>query len=270
MRRPSVRSVTTRASQRLQALSRRTYTAAAGHLEPAGDLATAADVEAVPARRWALAPRLAVAAGVLVLLLGGTFALRTHLAGGGPVPVPVVEADAGPDVGEADEEAWADDGAPEVEPEPVAAGTPRDDEPGVVVHVVGQVHEPGVVALPAGARVTDAIAAAGGAADGADLAALNLARRVTDGEQVYVPVPGEAVPAAAAPAASGAANPGGVNLNTATLADLDALPGIGPVLAGRILDWRAEHGRFTLVEELGEVAGIGPALLGRLRDLVTV
>lgn len=156
----------------------------------------------------------------------------------------------------------------------------------VVVHVVGQVRKPGVVHLPGGARVADALSAAGGAAKGADLAALNLARPVSDGEQVYVPKPGETLPAPpgaqggtppGAGTGAGGTGPGGsgtgtgqVNLNTADLAELDSLPGVGPVLAQRILDWRAEHGRFSSVDELGEVSGIGEKLLARLKPKVTL
>lgn len=154
----------------------------------------------------------------------------------------------------------------------------------VVVHVVGQVNKPGLVRLQPGARVADALAAAGGARKGADLAALNLARPVADGEQVLVPRPGEAVPGPGAGGAAaggstggsgGGSGPGGaasglVNLNTAGLEELDSLPGVGPVLAQRILDWRTEHGRFTSVEELGEVSGIGEKLLARLKPKVTL
>src|SRR6478735_10608701 len=149
----------------------------------------------------------------------------------------------------------------------------------LVVHVVGQVARPGLVRLPAGSRVADAIEAAGGARRGADLSALNLARLVVDGEQVHVPKPGEVVPAAGAGASgpSGAAAGGGagapgalVSLNTADVAALDTLPGVGPVLAQRILDWRTEHGRFTSVDELGEVSGIGDKLMAQLRPKVTL
>lgn len=138
----------------------------------------------------------------------------------------------------------------------------------LVVHVAGLVHTPGVVRLPAGARVLDAVEAAGGARDGVDLTGLNLARLVTDGEQVFVGV---------SPPAGAAATPGAgesesklVNLNTATNDQLEALPGIGPALAGRIMAWRDEHGRFASVDELQEVSGIGPATFAELADLVTV
>ncbi len=138
----------------------------------------------------------------------------------------------------------------------------------LVVHVVGQVLRPGLVRLRQGARVADAIAAAGGARPGADLNALNLARPVVDGEQVHVPKPGEEVSrppsAPPSPAGSGGAGsglPAVVDLNSADAAGLDALPGVGPVLAQRILDWRTEHGRFSSVDELGEVSGIGDKLM---------
>ncbi|MEO6791883.1 MAG: ComEA family DNA-binding protein [Ornithinibacter sp.] len=149
-----------------------------------------------------------------------------------------------------------------------------------MVHVVGQVRSPGVLRLPAGSRVSDAVAAAGGATARAELSGINLARLLLDGEQVRVPAPGEEVPEPAAPAGGGGAGVGGggasaatggvVSLNTADLAGLDTLPGVGPVLAQRILDWRVEHGRFTTVDELSEVSGIGEKLLARLRPLVSV
>lgn len=141
----------------------------------------------------------------------------------------------------------------------------------VVVHVAGMVAAPGVYALPEGARVADAIDAAGGAAPGADLTAVNLARRIVDGEQIAIGVAG--APAGGGPdAASGDVPAAGaaVDLNTADAAALDALPGVGPVLAQRILDWRRDNGRFASVEQLGEVPGIGPATLSRLAPLVRV
>lgn len=153
----------------------------------------------------------------------------------------------------------------------------------VVVHVVGQVKQPGVQELPVGARVSQAVEAAGGATKGADLSRVNLARVLVDGEQVRVPAPGDPVDTSeltgpGAPAggggaggAGGAAGGGGlVPLNSADLAALDTLPGVGPVLAQRILDWRTQHGRFTSVDELGEVSGIGEKLLTQLTPLVTL
>ena len=139
------------------------------------------------------------------------------------------------------------------------------------MHTVGQVRTPGLQRLPPGARVADAISAAGGATEEADLAAVNLARLLVDGEQVYVPARGESP--RTPPAGSGASDEssgGTMNLNTADVAALDTLPGIGPVLAGRIVAWRQQHGRFSAVDELGEVSGIGPALLSKIRDRVAV
>ncbi len=141
----------------------------------------------------------------------------------------------------------------------------------VVVDVEGRVRRPGLVRLPVGSRVADAVRAAGGATTGAVLSRLNLARVLVDGEQVLVPGPDDAVPAVSAgPAGSGSGPSGPIDLNTGTVEAFDTLPGVGPVLAGRIVAWRTEHGRFTSVDELGEVPGIGPKALERLRPLVRV
>ncbi|HEX8973731.1 helix-hairpin-helix domain-containing protein [Oryzihumus sp.] len=145
----------------------------------------------------------------------------------------------------------------------------------VVVDVVGQVRKPGVVRLAAGSRVLDAVTRAGGALPGADLAQVNLARVLVDGEQVLVPKPGQVVSSAPGPGATGAAGASGaaggvVDLNSADATTLDSLPGVGPVLAQRILDWRTEHGRFSSVDELGEVSGIGDKLMSQLRPKVRV
>ena len=243
------------------------YTATYGHpLEhPSPDAPTGP-------RRWQLSLRLAVVAAIAVAVLcAGVVARATLTAPAVPVvAMPVVAA-------------------PEPNGSPTAGGPaalPRPGDPAsadVVVHVIGQVAAPGVVRLPPGSRVVDAVQAAGGPGPGADLAGLNLARAVEDGEQIVVPTPGEVAAGQGAPTeANGGAGGGAtgdpaeggadrlIDLNTADLSALDALPGIGPVLAQRIVDWRAEHGRFTAVEELGEVAGIGETLFGRLRDLVRV
>ncbi|WP_433311881.1 helix-hairpin-helix domain-containing protein [Micromonospora sp. CA-269861] len=140
----------------------------------------------------------------------------------------------------------------------------------LVVAVAGKVRKPGLVRLPAGSRLADAVQAAGGALPGVDVALLNPARKVTDGELIVV---GVTPPAggAAGPAAGGAAPaPGPLNLNTATLAQLDALPGVGPVLAQRILTHRDQHGGFRSVGDLRQVDGIGDARYEQLKDLVTV
>ena len=166
--------------------------------------------------------------------------------------------------------------------DPAAADASLPDDPGavpaakpsapvvVVVAVGGKVRKPGLVELPAGARVADALQAAGGAKPGVDVAPLNLARKVTDGELIMVGVkapPGAAPPGPAAPGQSAG---GLVNLNTATLADLDTLPGVGPVLAQRILDARDAQGGFQAVGDLRKVSGIGTSRFEQLKDLVTL
>lgn len=143
----------------------------------------------------------------------------------------------------------------------------------LVVHVAGAVRRPGLVQLRAGARVADAVAAAGGAARNAELASVNLARPVVDGEQLVVLARGQG-PAVAAPPASGGTAAGSsgapIDLNSATLEQLDTLPGVGPVLAQRILDWRAKHGRFGSTDELREVSGIGESTFADIKPLVRV
>jgi competence protein ComEA len=137
------------------------------------------------------------------------------------------------------------------------------------VDVAGRVVHPGVVAVRPGARVIDALTAAGGTLPGTDLTSVDLARHVVDGEQILVGMPG-AVPAPADPGPAGStpgpASP--VDLNTATAAQLDALPGVGPVLAQRILDWRTAHGRFRSVDELRQVRGLSGKKFDDLRPLV--
>ncbi len=159
-----------------------------------------------------------------------------------------------------------------VSPAPIASASASTGT--LVVHVTGDVRHPGVVMLPAGSRVSDAIAAAGGLRPRGKLGGTNLARPVIDGERIDV----GAAPAGTGPTGSGgAAGPdagagagGLVDLNTATAAQLDTLPGIGPITAERIIAWRSEHGRFTAVEELTEVPGIGPKTLADLRPHVRV
>lgn len=156
----------------------------------------------------------------------------------------------------------------------------------VVVSVVGLVHTPGLVTLPAGARIADALDAAGGALDGADVVGLNMARRVADGEQIVVGIgaaPGRpvemgssivsdpvvtSVGAAAPEKDSGTTDV--IDLNTATVEQLDTLPGVGPVTAAAIVAWRDANGMFASVDQLGDVDGIGPARLDKLRDRVRV
>ena len=140
----------------------------------------------------------------------------------------------------------------------------------LLVHVLGAVARPGLVELSAGARVVDAVAAAGGFTAEADPAGVNLARPVVDGEQLVVLAVGQAPPPAAG-GASGGTGPSGdglVHLNTADVAALDTLPRIGPALAQRIIDWREANGPFTSVDQLSEVTGIGDAIFAGLVDRV--
>ena len=141
----------------------------------------------------------------------------------------------------------------------------------VTVDVAGKVRRPGVATLPAGSRVVDALRKAGGARGRVDLSALNLARVLVDGEQILVGRPAQpgglaASASTAAPDATGAL----VNINTATAEQLDTLPGVGPVTAQKILDWRAAHGAFSSVDELLEVDGIGEKTLADLAPHVTL
>lgn len=164
-----------------------------------------------------------------------------------------------------------------VTPGPSAPPTPAT----IFVHVLGAVRRSGLFELRAGARVMDAVAAAGGLTAKADPAGINLARPVGDGEQLYVPEVGETPPPAVAPAGKvGGAGAGGggaasavaapVNLNTATTAELETLPRIGPAMAQRILDYRAAHGRFASVDDLRNISGIGDKTIEALAGKVTV
>ncbi len=138
----------------------------------------------------------------------------------------------------------------------------------VTVHVTGAVGVPGVYELPLGARVDDAIAIAGGLTPDAQESSLNRAQVLVDAQQVYVPVAGEAAEPAAGGTAGGGV-PGPVNVNTASAAQLEELPGVGPALAGRIIEHR-ESQPFSSVEDLMDVPGIGPAILEKIRARVTV
>ena len=153
-----------------------------------------------------------------------------------------------------------------------AADAPADiGSAPILVHVLGAVARPGLVELAQGARVIDAVAAAGGFTAEADPAAVNLARPVVDGEQLAVLAVGQAPPQQPGSGGGGATGPtadGTVHLNTADLAALDTLPRIGPALAQRIIDWREANGPFTSVDQLLEVAGIGDAVFSGLADRV--
>jgi competence protein ComEA len=162
------------------------------------------------------------------------------------------------------------------EPEQAAAPLePVADAPAravLVVHVVGEVRRPGLYRLREGARVADAVRRAGGARAGGDLAALNLAAPLVDGIQVLVPsrasgTGGSSSAGSAATDGSGPTAP--VSLSSATVEELDELPGVGPITAQKIVDYRAEHGSFASVDDLDAVPGIGPTRIEQLRELVT-
>jgi competence protein ComEA len=153
---------------------------------------------------------------------------------------------------------------PRQEPVPVVSASTVVSSPSpteLVVAVSGQVARPGLIRLPPGSRVADAIQAAGGPLPGVDLSTVNLARKLNDGELIAVGV---------APGAADPATPSKVNLNTAALAELDTLPGVGPVLAQRIIDHRTKRGPFRTVDDLRQVDGIGVETFARLKDLVVV
>lgn len=208
--------------------------------------------------------RAAVGGVVVLVLLGFAAAVITSIVTPGGERVAVSSSsDGGPVGSDAGE---VDDGGPVADDAVVA------DEV-VLVHVAGAVANPGVVELADGARVLDALARAGGAADDADLTAVNLARVVVDGEQIVVPRVGEAPVAAPGVSGSGGAGsgaPGLVNLNAADATALETLPGVGPAIAAGIIAWRDENGPFRSVDELLAVSGIGEKTLDGFRDLVTV
>jgi competence protein ComEA len=155
-------------------------------------------------------------------------------------------------------------------PPPVVVASATAPVALLVVDVEGAVRTPGLVRLPAGSRVADALRAAGGVRPGTATTGLNLARKVVDGEQLLVGAVAPAGPAAG-PAAAGSPAPGALlDLNAATADQLDALPGIGPVLADRIVQWRTAHGRFTSVDQLREISGIGARKYDSIHSLVTV
>jgi competence protein ComEA len=228
--------------------------------------------------RWVPSRRAAAGLGLILLVAGLVAVLllwRAQPAARAAPPVHRIAATASP----FDASATAAPGAARAG---VVTGATSAATADVVVQVVGAVHRPGLVRLPAGSRVADAVRAAGGLTATAQEASVNLARVLVDGEQLLVqrrghpailPAPGPAVGSAGG--VGGGSAPGGsptapVDLNTATLEQLDGLPGIGPVLAQRILDWRTANGRFDSIDELGEVSGIGEAHLSDLRPLVVV
>lgn len=201
-------------------------------------------------------PRLRVTVGAAVALFIGAVAIAAILSftatGGGlqgTIGGPIADEVASGAGAETDSGDAAVSGAP------------------LLVHVLGAVSRPGLVELEAGARVVDAVAAAGGLTPEADPAGVNLARPVVDGEQLMVPVIGAVPPPDAAGGGAPAAD-GLVHLNTADAAELDTLPRIGPALAQRIIDWRDANGPFTSTEQLLDVAGIGDAVFAGLAERV--
>ncbi|MFT4110241.1 helix-hairpin-helix domain-containing protein [Propionicimonas sp.] len=213
-------------------------------------------VVARAAERVAGFTREHLAAVVVLLLVGCGWTVYTMLQARS-TPVAVATA---PSVAD----------APSVAVSPTPSATPPAK---VLVHVIGAVRSPGVVELAEGSRVTDAIAAAGGLTRTADTGQLNLAAVVADGSQVVVGTrskPGGEIRGAGGETGGGDGGTAKVSLNTATLEQLDTLPGVGPVTAQRILDWRKEHGRFAAVTELQEVEGIGPKTYADLAPNVRV
>jgi competence protein ComEA len=192
---------------------------------------------------------LAILAAVLAAAVGLTaFFTRT------PSPQPAGAVAASP--------------TPVLMPSPVASVRPSPSPSGeVVVEVVGKVHRPSVVTLPAGSRVQDALEAVGGARPGVDTSDQNLARVLTDGEQIRIGLE----PAPAQAQGPPTAQPGGVvDLNTASLEALQTIPGVGPVIAARIVTYREQNGGFRAVEELLEVSGIGEVTFAQMQPMVTV
>lgn len=231
----------------------------------AGRLTDRLPVRIDPGRRGAVAVGVAVL--VAAVLTGGwVLSSRPHAVAvstaGATAPGPTVSA--------------ASATAP-LGPVPAATGTsapPTAPSAVLVVDVAGKVRHPGLYRLPAGSRVDDAVQAAGGALPGVDLTPLNLAAKITDGQQIAVGRPGAAAAGGSGTSASGAAPAGAptapVDLNSATLEQLETLPGVGPVLGQHILDWRDAHGQFTSVDQLRDVSGIGDVKFAALRSRVTV
>lgn len=246
------------------------------------DDVTDSDDTEVPSR-WRV-PAGAIGAGLVVLLVVAAVGLwwrSVPFTGGSVQGQDLVGASSG--VASASPSADVSEGAespgPSTGATPSASSGAEVSAPAAfVVHVAGAVHAPGVVSVPAGARVADAVAAAGGVTAEAAPSAVNLARLIEDGEQIVIPTLEEAADlpdqagSAAAPAGGGSPADvrGVVDINRADATTLDALPGIGPALAGRIVAWRESNGPFETVDDLASVSGIGPATVEKLRDSVTV
>jgi competence protein ComEA len=216
--------------------------------------------------RCGLERRSVVALTVLLVVAAG-FAVQHFWAGRvQPVTAPEVVRAAAPFGGDEEKQAVDPGASAAGVPQAAAAGTAGAE---IVVDVSGKVRDPGIHRLPAGSRVADALRAAGGVRPGTNIETLNRARFLVDGEQVIVGGPAAAVPVpGSAGAVAGAAPAAPVSLNTATVDQLDTLPGVGPVLAQHIIDYRTQHGGFRSVDELREVNGIGDRRFADLRNLV--
>ena len=222
--------------------------------------------------RWRIGRRAGLLISSTAVILAGLFWWSAAVNSPQVVPLSAVSSAAGagqsPPPGSASETLATDSG----EAEGSQGGGGK-----IVVHVAGAVQTPGVVELPNGSRIHEAVEAAGGGLPGADLNRLNLAAVLTDGQKVHVPLVGEQISADSgkdadrdAASGSGAAAKDRIDLNTASADELGTLPRVGPVLAQRIVDWRKEHGNFKTVEELDAVDGVGPKMLETLLPLVTV
>jgi competence protein ComEA len=219
-----------------------------------------------PPRRSARV-RAAVSGTVVLVLIGFGAAVVASIVtpGGERVSGEAVAVDGGPGA-----YTGVDRASGAGEPGDGVGGGAGTTAPTAIVHITGAVAHPGVVEVSVGARVVDVIARAGGTTEGADLAAINLARPVVDGEQIHVPREGESPPVPHGSAGAASSGPGGavININTAGSAELETLPGVGPALAGRIIAWRDQNGPFRAVDELLAVSGIGEKTLSGFRDRV--
>jgi competence protein ComEA len=227
---------------------------------------------------WAPRRRNVAALGVAVLI--AATATLWWVVASRPRPIPVLESGAGlagatttpsAGLGHASPSPSASGGRPSPGGQPSVAETGAD---GLVVDVAGKVARPGIYRLPAGSRVFDALLAAGGPLPGVVTTPLNLAAPLNDGQQVVVGIDGMTGQAGPSGGAVGGSGTGGsgttVSLNSASLDQLQHLPGVGPVLAQHILDWRAQHGRFTSVDQLRDVSGIGPSKFAAIKSKVTL
>ena len=259
-------------------------------VDPAPAAEAPADAHPLPGQRVRV--RLRVGIGAAAVLVGAALVVMVLVTA---VQSADGSASSAPEAGRPSPSSHASTGADTVDAAPEdgqAAGSPGAADPSdagdadgatgasaagdrtpIYVHVVGAVVSPGLFPLAPGSRVVDALAAAHGFADGADTAGVNLARVLSDGEQLVVPRQGEtpAAPSGASGAVGGSASPSApVDLNTATAEQLETLPRVGPSLAARIIAWRSAHGRFTRIADLGRVPGIGDRTLASLTPLVRV